>query len=137
MLILLLVVALCGVGTYSVKGKAVSAREFLSAAAPLFLGLALVTFAIAFAIATERRWGRPLLMLALMLPVVGDLWWGTANPSWFEVDFFGLGKVSLSAVGFLLLAAWYLYAKPNVRDYYRALKNPDLVRLAEGERVTH
>jgi len=118
--ILVLVLGLLDVGTFKIGGRVVSSREFLFQAGLPLGALALVSVAVFFVFLREAQWSRHLLIGYLLLGTICQLWVGENRTT------LGLGlTVDLPVPSGLVLfafACWYLYAKPNVRAYYRNLK---------------
>jgi hypothetical protein len=85
---------------------------------PVLLPMALATGGAAATLWLDSPWGRPATLFAFVL--AGPLatfprWREATNPG-------GAPLIGLVAVAPLLLGiGWYLYAKPNVAAYFRAL----------------
>lgn len=85
---------------------------------PMLLPMALATGGAAATLWLDSPWGRPATLFAFLL--AGPL---TTYPRWQEATNPGgaplVGLLAIAPV--LLVVGWYLYAKPNVAAYFRAL----------------
>lgn len=116
---LLALVALhSGEGDLTVNGTPMARPLVRDMLVPMLLPMALATGGAAATLWLDSPWGRPATLFALLL--AGPLatfprWQEATNPG-------GAPLVGLLAIAPLLLGAgWYLYAKPNVAAYFRAL----------------
>lgn len=117
---------LSGIGTVKAAGQGMSDQEILTYGA-LQLGLcAIAAFTIAFGFWKERPWSRHILIVCLALLITLQLWRGLEAAYPFEIGPFATRLPFPPEILTLLLAVWYLYFKPNVRAYYRKLKEADL-----------
>jgi hypothetical protein len=122
--LLFLLASFCGLGTYTVAGKVVSASEAFSRGAIPACVLAFVSFAVAIVVGKELPWSRPFIMLFLLLVAVGQVWSDGWEPSSFGFVLLTITVNVPSGVLGLLYAGWYLYGKSNVRAYYQSLEAP-------------
>lgn len=85
---------------------------------PMLVPMALATGAAALALWLDSAWARPTTLFAVL--IAGPL---ATYPGWMEAtNPGGAPAIGLLAVAPLLLGiGWYLYAKPNVAGYFRAL----------------
>jgi hypothetical protein len=120
-LVLVLVCGLFDIGTFTRDGKIVSSREFLSQAALPLSALVLIFFAVSFAFWREAQWSRHLLIGCLLLAAIWQLWSGDGRTE-LGLALFTLDLAIPSGLVYFVFACWYLYAKSNVRAYYRNLK---------------
>jgi hypothetical protein len=90
-------------------------REML---VPMLVPMVLATGGAAVTLWLDSAWGRPTTLFAILL--AGPL---ATYPRWAEAtNPGGAPAVGLLAVAPLLIGlGWYLYAKPNVAAYFRAL----------------
>ena len=115
-MVFFLILAPFNIGTYSISGESVTGPEFLRRMGILFAANAILMLVIAFGIFTERSWARPVMLL---------FWCGSvaANLILFlrDRDENVGGTLVLSLIA-TAVAAWYLYGKDSVTQYYDALK---------------
>ena len=85
---------------------------------PMLVPMALATFGAAATLWLDSPWGRPATLFALL--IAGPL---ATFPRWDEAtNPGGAPLIGLLAIAPILVAlGWYLYAKPNVAAYFRAL----------------
>lgn len=109
----LLLLAPFDAGTFTMNGERVSGPEFFRRAGLLFAGVAVLMGAISVGLWRKRTWVRPLMLcywllaaaMSAVLPVA------SGGERWVNV-------VTMLIAG--AVAAWYLYAKANVRAYFEA-----------------
>lgn len=94
--------------------QAVFLTDFVSGSQLFLIPVLALSVIVAYGLAKDRHWSRWMMMLLLILGVV------FIPP---PLD---------NAIGFVLAAAlagfgwWYLYKKPNVVEYYQAIKQKQL-----------
>jgi len=71
----------------------------------------LAALSVAYAIWKERAWGRPALVVFVLLTAVFQGWLESAN----------VASLAGSVLSFAFVS-WYLYLWPNATDYYRRLR---------------
>jgi hypothetical protein len=107
--------ALSGVGSYNISGRAVSQREFLIATGPFLLPSTIVLLLTCWGISKQRPWSR---YTAASFWAVMILGWAL-SPS-IHAEPIGLISCQVLPLFIALLASvWYFFAKPNVVAYYR------------------
>jgi len=109
---------LTGGGTYTINGESVTREVFLAQAGPFFVVMFLSTGAVAWALWTERAWGRELIMacaaalsLVMIYGFASDPTTRTQWPAW-----------AFASLLYVALPAWYLYGRRSVREYYAGLR---------------
>jgi hypothetical protein len=106
--------------SYSINSQPVSGPEFLQRAGVLWSALGIVNLMIAYGLWNERDWTRIAIMFwwlsAAILSVVMAVQAGLSASS----------SIIQSLIG-AAVAAWYLFVRPNVNEYYRFLRrrSPD------------
>ena len=107
-----------GEGDILVNGEPTPRALVKEMLVPMLLPMALATGGAAATLWLDSQWGRPATLFAVLL--AGPLatfprWQEATNPG-------GAPAIGLLVVAPLLVAlGWYLYAKPNVAGYFRAL----------------
>lgn len=105
-------------GDIAVRGTPTARPLVRDMLVPMLLPMALSTGGAAATLWLDSPWGRPATLFAFLL--AGPLatfprWQEATNPG-------GAPLIGLLAVAPVLLGVgWYLYAKPNVAAYFRAL----------------
>ena len=116
--IALLPLAALNIGQYEIDDRTVSGVYFLTHADAFMLPMVAVLLAVAYGIRTVRLWARPLMVAFWLVGLVAfaalDL---LSREAMSGGDIVALGELLF----FAAVANWYLYAKPNVVSYYRAL----------------
>ena len=106
------------IGSYSIGAEQVSGPEFLREAGAVFGVLGLLMLATAYALWTERSWGRWAMML----------YWPVVAISMFFTPAETTGNAAAGAFFSLvagLIAWWYLFGKENVVAYYERLERQE------------
>lgn len=124
--------ALFNAGTYSINDEPVTGMQFLLGGGLLFgLGGA-ASVAAAYAIWQERSWSRWAMVGFWVAQLAGGIGVGWASS--------GAGGAAGAVASLLLpmvLAAWYLFDKENVLEYYRALAKGEAAEaLRRGAHTT-
>jgi len=105
-----------GGGAYTVNGDVVSGAEFLREGGLLVALTGTSLLAVGYAIWQERSWSRWAMVVFWLIQVAGAIGQGLSHG--------GIAEVAGPLASLLLpivLAWWYLFEKPNVVEYYRAL----------------
>jgi hypothetical protein len=120
----LLVLAPFDLGAYHWGGQTFTGPEFLRAAG-LPLGVAaLICAAISIGLARERPWTRTLM---IFFWAIIDAFLVAEVVKHHPMDV-GVPGAVIFAAAYMAAAAWYLYFKPNVVEYYRALESAQAAR---------
>jgi len=114
-MLLFLLLAPFDIGTYTINEEKVSGPEFLRRLGLLWAANCAFLLAIAYGLLREKSWTRPLMMLFWLLVAVGMIATGGKDGGDLACS------VALLAIP-AGVAAWYLYRKDNVVDYYDALQ---------------
>lgn len=107
-----------GEGDILVNGEPTPRALVQEMLVPMLLPMALATGGAAASLWLDSQWGRPATLFALLL--AGPLatlprWQEATNPG-------GAPAIGLLAIAPVVLGlGWYLYTKPNVAAYFRAL----------------
>lgn len=111
--VLLTLLAPLNIGTYSISGEEMPGPQFLLRGGWLMGVLGGLLLGIAVGLLRDRPWARPLMLLYWMafalLALIGD-----------GFDIAALMASALVMIASVAIAAWYLYAKPDVRAYFEA-----------------
>jgi hypothetical protein len=104
------------IGSYSINEQLVSGPEFLRRIGILWGVMAITSLAIAYALWKEEAWGRVAILfwwLVITVTLVVSAHQDGQSP---------IGGVFTGLAG-SGIAAWYLYARPGVRAYFRTLES--------------
>jgi len=124
--LILLVLAPFDVGSYSINDEPVTGPEFFRRAGFSFGLIGILLVSIAVGLWREREWVRPLMLLYWVVLPLSVL----AGTGW-QVDDLIVSLVAM-AVG-VGCAAWYLYARQNVRAYFEARPSRSVPVMPNGQ----
>jgi hypothetical protein len=126
MFLILLATAPFNIGSYTINDEPVTGPEFFRHAGFSFGLIGILLVSIAVGLWREREWVRPLMLL----------YWGAvplsilAGTGWEVSDLIGSLVVTALGAG---CAAWYLYARPNVRAYFEARASRSVPVMPNGQ----
>jgi hypothetical protein len=86
--------------------------EFLSLTREFVVPLLAVSIIVAYGLAKDRHWSRGMMMVLLLLGIA------LIPPPFANAIDYG------ASVAFAGFGWWYLYRKPNVVEYYEAIRKP-------------
>lgn len=107
-----------GDGPIMMSGRAVPRSEALRAVLPALAAMGLAVVGAALALALERPWARPAVLLPFALAALGPAMTGVGARSPVE-----LGLASLAVLPVLAILGWYLYARPRTTAYFDRLRS--------------
>lgn len=110
----MLICAPFNVGTYEINEKAVSGAEFFRRTGALLVVVAAICTAVSYGLVTRKSWTRPLMLAYWPITFVLSI-------ASFRSTGSNLACSAMLAAIAMGLAATYLYGKPEVQAYYRAL----------------
>jgi hypothetical protein len=115
------------IGTYVIGDETVSGPEFLRRGGLMWIAVSGLMLAISYMLYRHDPDSRPLMIAFWVMFGVISLTQPFLLP--------GEASVDVTWVIALTIAIWYLYFKPNVVAYYRALRDAEAARAAARERT--
>jgi hypothetical protein len=120
--LLFLLLAPFNIGIYRIDRETVTGPEFLRRQGLLFGANAIVLLLIAFGILSEKWWARHLMLFFWCMTAAVTL------TSYIRDSGYRFAGSVVAVLVALAIAAWYLYGKENVVQYYRVLEQRKLAR---------
>jgi hypothetical protein len=109
---------LLDIGPTSMGGEHVTRTEWLRIAAPLVTAMGVLMALVCYALASRKPWSRHVVLTIFALIVVYATILGTLNLLRHSI----MWRALINASVFGCLSCWYFYLKPNVVQYFGALK---------------
>lgn len=120
--VLVMVVVVAGDGPVPLRGEFLPRDEAIARLLTALTPMALAAGGAALALALEKHWARPAVLLPFALAAVAPVFTGTAT----SVGELALGALALAPI--VGGVAWYLYFRPKVTAYFHRLRHSDLAR---------
>jgi hypothetical protein len=114
-----ILLAVWDIGPHIMGGERVTRTEWLHIAAPLVAVIGTLTAFIAYGFATRKRWSRHFVIAIFVLIVFYASVLGALNLIHRAI----MWRALINATVALCFSCWYFYLKPNVVQYFRALKD--------------
>jgi hypothetical protein len=114
-----ILLAVCDIGPHIMGGERVTRTEWLHIAAPLVAVIGTLMAFIAYGFATRKRWSRHFVIAIFVLIVLYASVLGALNLIHRAI----MWRALINATVALCFSCWYFYLKPNVVQYFRALKD--------------
>lgn len=114
--ILILITLVFGEGPVMMSGRSVRRPEAVALLVPILAPMALAAAGAALALALGKWWSRSAVLLPIALAAVAPAFSGTADTAG---DLLRSIAVTLPVAA---LVGWYLYGRPRVTAYFRALR---------------
>ena len=109
---------LLSIGPAIMGGEHVTRAEWLHIAAPLVAALGVLMALVCYALASRKVWSRHIVIAMFTLIIVYATILGTLNLLRHGI----MWRALINATVALCFSYWYFYLKPNVVQYFRAVK---------------
>jgi hypothetical protein len=113
-----ILLVLLDIGPASMGGEHVTRTEWLRIAAPLVAAMGVLMALVCYALASRKPWSRHVVLTIFALIIVYATILGTLHLLRHSI----MWRALINASVFGCLSCWYFYLKPNVVQYFGALK---------------
>ena len=113
-----ILLAILDIGPHIMGGERVTRSEWLHIAAPLVAAIGILMACTSHGFATQKYWSRHLVIAMFAMIVAYASLLGALNVLHHTIMWRAIIGGALSGA----LSVWYFYFKPNVSQYFRALK---------------
>ena len=121
-----ILLAILDIGPHIMGGEHVTRTEWLHIAAPLVTAIGILMACTSYGFATQKYWSRHLVIAMFALIVVYASILGALNVLHHTIMWRAIIDGALSGA----VSVWYFYLKPNVTQYFRALKDRQSCRAS-------